>query len=68
MPILNFGSLNIDHVYRVDTFVLPGETKHTKSYAIHSGGKGTQPIHRGCQSWQPGVSCWHCRQGWRVFG
>ena len=31
MPILNFGSLNIDHVYRVDTFVLPGETKHTKS-------------------------------------
>ena len=40
MPILNFGSLNIDHVYRVDTFVLPGETKHTKSYTVHSGGKG----------------------------
>ena len=40
MPILNFGSLNIDHVYRVDNFVLPGETKHTKSYTIHSGGKG----------------------------
>lgn len=40
MPILNFGSLNIDHVYRVDTFVLPGETKHTKSYSVNSGGKG----------------------------
>jgi ribokinase len=40
MPILNFGSLNIDHVYRVDTFVLPGETKHTKSYTVNSGGKG----------------------------
>ena len=40
MPILNFGSLNIDHVYRVNTFVLPGETKHTKSYSVHSGGKG----------------------------
>jgi ribokinase len=40
MPIINFGSLNIDHVYRVDTFVLPGETKHTKSYTINSGGKG----------------------------
>jgi len=40
MPILNFGSLNIDHVYRVDNFVLPGETKHTKSYTINSGGKG----------------------------
>ncbi len=40
MPILNFGSLNIDHVYRVDTFVQPGETKHTKSYMMNSGGKG----------------------------
>lgn len=40
MPILNFGSLNIDHVYRVDNFVLPGETKHTRSYTVNSGGKG----------------------------
>ena len=40
MPILNFGSLNIDHVYRVDTFVKPGETKHSKAYMINSGGKG----------------------------
>lgn len=40
MPILNFGSLNIDHVYRVDTFVQPGETKHSKAYMINSGGKG----------------------------
>ena len=27
MRILNFGSLNIDHVYRVDNIVQPGETK-----------------------------------------
>ena len=40
MPILNFGSLNIDHVYRVDNFVQPGETKHSTSYTVHSGGKG----------------------------
>lgn len=40
MPILNFGSLNIDHVYRVDNFVQPGETKHSKAYMINSGGKG----------------------------
>ncbi len=40
MPILNFGSLNIDHVYRVDTFVQPGETKHSKAYMVNSGGKG----------------------------
>ena len=35
MPILNFGSLNIDHVYRVDTFVQPGETN---LYALLPGG------------------------------
>ena len=38
--ILNFGSLNIDHVFRVDTFVQPGETKTTKSQRINPGGKG----------------------------
>lgn len=40
MRILNFGSLNIDYVYRVDQFVKPGETKHSKSYMVNSGGKG----------------------------
>lgn len=40
MRILNFGSLNIDYVYRVDTFVQPGETKSSKGFMINSGGKG----------------------------
>lgn len=40
MRILNFGSLNIDYVYRVDTFVQPGETKSSKEFMINSGGKG----------------------------
>jgi len=38
--ILNFGSLNIDHVYRVDAFVRPGETKSSLSMEDHCGGKG----------------------------
>lgn len=38
--ILNFGSLNIDHVYHVDTFVTPGETKLSKSLTKYAGGKG----------------------------
>jgi len=38
--ILNFGSLNIDHVYRVDAFVRPGETKSSLSMQDHCGGKG----------------------------
>jgi len=40
MRVLNFGSLNIDYVYRVDTFLKPGETKAAKSRAVFAGGKG----------------------------
>ncbi len=40
MRILNFGSLNIDYVYRVDNFVQPGETKSCRELIINSGGKG----------------------------
>jgi ribokinase len=38
--ILNFGSLNIDHVYTVDHFVRPGETMSSESFAVYPGGKG----------------------------
>lgn len=40
MKILNFGSLNIDHVYGVDHFVRPGETLASRRYQRFSGGKG----------------------------
>jgi ribokinase len=40
MRILNFGSLNIDHVYRVPHFVRPGETLSSDSYQQFAGGKG----------------------------
>ena len=40
MRILNFGSINIDYVYRVDQFVKPGETKTCQSLTINAGGKG----------------------------
>jgi len=38
--ILNFGSLNIDNVYRVDKFVSPGETKLATDFQRFIGGKG----------------------------
>ena len=38
--ILNFGSVNIDHVYAVPHFVRPGETIASAKYSIFSGGKG----------------------------
>lgn len=40
MKIWNFGSLNIDNVYRVDRFLRPGETKPSLDYAVFCGGKG----------------------------
>lgn len=40
MKILNFGSLNIDHVYKVDHFARPGETLSCDDYQTFAGGKG----------------------------
>lgn len=38
--ILNFGSINVDHVYRVEHFVRPGETLACDDYRRFAGGKG----------------------------
>lgn len=38
--ILNFGSINIDHVYNVDHFVRPGESLTCPHYQVFAGGKG----------------------------
>ena len=40
MKVLNFGSLNLDYVYRVEHFVQPGETLSATSQAVNLGGKG----------------------------
>lgn len=40
MRVLNFGSLNLDYVYTVDHFVMPGETISSTSRTIKHGGKG----------------------------
>ncbi len=40
MKILNIGSLNIDHVYRVDHAVRPGETISATNLQLFCGGKG----------------------------
>ena len=40
MPILVFGSLNIDHVYQVEHLVRPGETLPSTEYRRFQGGKG----------------------------
>jgi ribokinase len=40
MPVLNFGSCCIDHVYRVPHFAAAGETLPCSNYQVHPGGKG----------------------------
>ncbi|MEW9797259.1 ribokinase [Alteromonas sp. CYL-A6] len=40
MAVINFGSINIDHVYHVDHFVQPGETIASTHYQQLLGGKG----------------------------
>ena len=40
MRIFNFGSLNIDHVYRVNELVSPGATISASDYQQYCGGKG----------------------------
>jgi ribokinase len=40
MKVINFGSLNFDHVYEVEHFVQPGETITAKNYQRLCGGKG----------------------------
>ena len=40
VKILNFGSLNIDYVYKVDHIVKRGETISSESLNVFSGGKG----------------------------
>lgn len=40
MRILNFGSLNIDEVFSVDSFVKPGQTISSDGFAQNCGGKG----------------------------
>lgn len=40
MKIVNFGSMNIDYVYKVDSFVKAGETKKAENREVFCGGKG----------------------------
>ena len=40
MKVINFGSLNIDYVYRVHDFARPGETIPALSFSRFAGGKG----------------------------
>lgn len=40
MKVFNFGSINIDHIYRIPHFIRPGETLASNKYRMMLGGKG----------------------------
>ena len=40
MKLLNFGSCNIDFVYKLDHIVKDGDTEHSRQLDIYPGGKG----------------------------
>lgn len=56
MKILNFGSLNLDHSYRMKHFVKPGETTRARDYQIFYGGKGHN---QSVALAKAGLECWH---------
>ena len=38
--IINYGSLNVDHVYNTAHFTEPGETQSADTFQLFAGGKG----------------------------
>ena len=54
--ILNFGSLNIDHVYSVPRFLQPGETLSASAYEVFPGGKG---LNQSIALARAGAGVWH---------
>jgi len=56
MKILNYGSLNIDHVYKVDHIANPGETIGSDSLQFFAGGKGAN---QSVAIAKAGAEVWH---------
>ena len=56
MKILNLGSMNVDNVYQVDEFLLPGETKLSQGLSLFCGGKG---LNQSIAAVRAGNEVWH---------
>lgn len=56
MKILNFGSLNYDHVYQVEHIVTPGETIQSSGFQRFCGGKG---LNQSIALARAGAEVWH---------
>ena len=56
MKIVNFGSLNLDEIYRVPHAAVPGETLSAADYTVSIGGKG---LNQSLAAARAGVSVRH---------
>ncbi len=56
MKVLNFGSLNIDYVYKVDHMVMRGETQLSSGRNVFTGGKG---LNQSIALVKAGLPVWH---------
>lgn len=56
MKVLNFGSLNLDYVYQVESILIPGETQASKDRKIFCGGKG---LNQSIALAKAGISVFH---------
>ena len=56
MKVLNFGSLNIDYVYQVESILIPGETQASRDRQIFCGGKG---LNQSIALARAGISVYH---------
>ena len=56
MKILNFGSLNLDYVYRMHHFIRPGETAAAIDRTLVCGGKG---LNQSIAIARSGAAVWH---------
>ena len=56
MKLLNFGSLNIDYVYKLDHIVRKGETLSSESLNLYPGGKG---MNQSLALGRAGISVFH---------
>lgn len=59
MKVINFGSLNCDHVFQVKQFVSPGETMTALGVDRFAGGKG---LNQSIAMAKAGLKVWHA--GW----
>ena len=56
MKVLNFGSLNLDYVYQMESILIPGETQASKNRQIFCGGKG---LNQSIALAKAGISVYH---------